>query len=143
MAVITLPQEWVNYAGFALSATAGAAINEPYAAVKLGSNPGEVIQSSDSVGVIGFIKYETGKTFAVAGSVAQVPINTLVQVHYSGSIVWAVSGAAITAGVKVMGTAGGQVIAHTTGLAYAGVALTGAGAQHELVAVLVSIGTAI
>jgi len=141
MAAITMPHEPVNYAGQASSFTAEAAINEPYACVKLGTADGTVIQTSDAVGGIGFAKYETGKTFSV-GAAAQIPILMLIQVYTSG-VVWAVAGAAVTKGAKLKSAAGGQVVDHTTGTAVVGTALTAAAAQHELVAVLVGIGTAV
>jgi hypothetical protein len=139
MAAITIPAEWITYQGHAFSAVAGAAINEPFACVKI-SGTG-VIQTSDATDGIGFIKYETGYTYNAAISVAQVASGTTVSVFTSG-IVWAVAGAAITAGDKLKSAAGGQVVTHTTGVEVVGVALTAAAAQHELIAVLVSIGTA-
>ena len=141
MAAITIPNELVDYKGHAISVMAEAAINEAYACVKCGTADGTVIQTSDATGGVGFAKYETGKTFSVGGA-AQIPINTLIPVFTSG-VVWAVAGAAVTKGAKLKSAAAGQVVDHTAGTAVVGVALTAAAAQHELVAVLVSIGTGV
>lgn len=142
MSAITIPEELITYKGDAISVYAGAAINEPYACVKMHSAAGQVVQTSDAVGGIGFAKYDTGMTYNVASSTAQIASGTLITVFTSG-VVWAVAGAAISIGDKLKSAAGGQVVPHTSGVAFVGVALTAAAAQHELVAVLVSIGTAV
>lgn len=141
MTAITMPHEVPTYTGDSFSATTEAAINEPYACVKTGTADGTVIQTSDGTGAVGFIKYETGKTYAVAGSVAQVPISTVVPVFTSGNV-WMVAGAAINKGVDLKSAAGGQVVTATSGTQIVGKALTAAAAQHELISGLVSLGTA-
>lgn len=141
MAAITMPHEIPTYNGDSYAATAEAAIQEPYAAVKAGTADGTVIQTSDGTGCLGFIKYETGKTYNVAGSVAQVPILTPVAVFTSGNA-YAVAGAAITKGVDLKSATGGQVITHTAAAQVVGKAVTAAAAQHELVTITISLGTA-
>lgn len=142
MAAITIPEELIQY-NVGGSFYAEAAINEPYACVIAGTADGSVIQSSAAnQNGIGFVKYDTGSTYNVAGSVAQVPINTVVPVYGNGNRVLAVAGAAITKGALVGTAAGGQVVTATGAQPFVGRALTAAAAQHELIVVEVSLGSA-
>lgn len=143
MAQITLPHEPVQYKGDAISMNAEAAINEAFACVKSGTADGSVIQTAGAAeAAIGIAKYETDKTYNVAGSVAQIPINTIITVFISGTV-WAVAGAAIAKGAMVGSAAGGQVVTATAASPYIGKALTAAAAQHEKICIEVIPGSSV
>lgn len=142
MAAITPGYDRIQYVQ-SFAADAGAAINEPYACVILGTGDNDVIQSSAAQQPgVGFIRMETGQTYAVAGSVAQVAIATRLEVWYLG-IVWAVAAAAFAKGIRLGTAAGGQVVTASAASPYVAISLAAAAAQHEIVPVLICIGTSV
>lgn len=141
MASITLGYDLVQY-GRSFTMLAGAAILEPFACVIQGTGDNEVIQSAGAnaacFGVIN--QFKLFQTYNAAGSVAQVASGAAVAVFYTG-IVWCVAAAAIAKGALVGTAAGGQVTSTAPTSNYVGRAMAATAAQHELVPVMLLLGT--
>jgi ammonia channel protein AmtB len=142
MAAITLPFDFPGlFRGQALSYYSGAAIKEGFACVVAGTAENEVIESPGTNLVsFGFVRYNTGKSYAVAGNVAQIPIATVISVFVSG-IVIAVASAAIAKNARVGTAANGQVVTATNANPYVGIARTAAANAGEYFALEITNGS--
>jgi len=139
MAAITLPYDIAMYTGPSFSAIVGtAAITNGYACVKFGVAAGEIVPTAAAnESSCGFI-CEPG----VSAS-APLAVGERVTV-YCGGFVWAMASAALaTVGATVGTAAAGKVAAATAANFYVGKIYGTAGADTELVPMLITLGSSV
>lgn len=139
MAAITLPFDVAMYTGGSFSAIVGAtAITNPYAVVIFGANQGEVLMA-------------TGANLFAAGVINEpgvsasnpLAVGERVTVYFTG-MVWVMASAALaTIGATVGTAATGKVAAATAANAYVGRIYGTAGADTELVPMLITLGSSV
>lgn len=142
MPAITLPQDPISYDGASFTGTAEAAIALAYACVKCGTADGTYIETAAASDPgVGFIR-QLGAVGAGAALVTPIAIGDLIEIFYDGCIVWAVASAAIAKNVLVSATTGGKVVTTAGAVRYVGISLGAAGANNEIIPVMVKIGSA-